>query len=162
MLFTDAGSLTYDIKTDDGYEDFYEDKCLFDFNNYPKYSKFCDTSSINEIGKMKDESKGNINDAFVGLKSKMHSLIDVDGKENKTAKVVNKHVVKNIRYNEFVGALFNRRVMRHRIKRIHSKLHRIGTYEVYKISLSCSNDKRYILDDGINSLAYFYKDVRGQ
>ena len=46
--------------------------------------------------------------------------------------------------------------MEHNIKRIQSKLHRIGTYDVCKISLSCFNDKRYILDDGINSLAYFH------
>ena len=48
------------------------------------------------------------------------------------------------------------------MKRIQSKLHRIGTYEVYKISLSCFDDKIYILDNGINSLAYFHKDIRGQ
>ena len=45
------------------------------------------------------------------------------------------------------------------MKRIQSKLHRIGTYDVCKISLSCVNGKRYILDDGINSLAYFPKDI---
>ena len=48
------------------------------------------------------------------------------------------------------------------MKRIQSKLHRIGTYDVCKISLSCSDDKRYILGDGINSLAYFHKDVKRQ
>ena len=45
------------------------------------------------------------------------------------------------------------------MKRIQSKLHKIGTYEVCKISLSCFNDKRYILDDGINSLLYFHKNI---
>ena len=43
--------------------------------------------------------------------------------------------------------------MRHKMKRIQSKLHRTGTYEVCKISLSCFDDKRYILGDGIDSLA---------
>ena len=42
--------------------------------------------------------------------------------------------------------------MRHKIKRIQNKLHKIGTYNVCKISLFCF-DKRYVLDDGINSLA---------
>ena len=46
------------------------------------------------------------------------------------------------------------------MKRIQSKLHRIGTYDVYKISLSCFDDKRYILNGGINSLAYFHKNVK--
>ena len=46
------------------------------------------------------------------------------------------------------------------MKRIQSKLHRIGTYDVSKILLSCFDYKRYILDDGINSLAYFQKNVK--
>ena len=33
FLFMDRDSLTYKIKTDDVYEDFYEDKYLFDFSN---------------------------------------------------------------------------------------------------------------------------------
>ena len=45
------------------------------------------------------------------------------------------------------------------MKRIQSKLHRIGIYDVGKISLFCFDGKRYILDDGINSLAYFHKDI---
>ena len=45
------------------------------------------------------------------------------------------------------------------MKRIQSKLHKIGTYEVCKISLSCFDDKRYILVDGINSLLYFHKNI---
>ena len=45
------------------------------------------------------------------------------------------------------------------MKRIQSKLHRIGTYDVCKISLSCFDYKRYILDSGVNSLTYFHKDI---
>ena len=52
--------------------------------------------------------------------------------------------------------------MRHNMIRIQSKLYRIGTYDVRKISLSCFEDKRYPLDDGINSLNYFHKDIRSQ
>ena len=48
------------------------------------------------------------------------------------------------------------------MKRIQSKLHRMGTYDVCKVSLSCFEDKKYILDDDINGLAYFLKDVRSQ
>ena len=38
------------------------------------------------------------------------------------------------------------------------KKHAMGTYEIDKISLSCFDDKRYVLDDGIHTLAYFHKD----
>ena len=57
---------------------------------------------------------------------------------------------------------FNKNLIRHKMKRIQSKLHRIRTYDVCKISLSCFDDKTYVLDDGIRSLAYFHKDVRSQ
>ena len=44
------------------------------------------------------------------------------------------------------------------MKRILSKKHKLGTYEIDKISLSCFDDKRYVLDEGIYTLAYFHKD----
>ena len=44
------------------------------------------------------------------------------------------------------------------MKRIQSKKHKLGTYEIGKISLSCFGDKRCVLDDGIYTLAYFHKD----
>ena len=34
LLFTDTDSLAFGIKTEDFYEDSYEDKNLFDFSNY--------------------------------------------------------------------------------------------------------------------------------
>ena len=46
------------------------------------------------------------------------------------------------------------------MKKIQSKLHRIGTYDVCKISFLCFDDKRYVLDNGVNSLAYFHKDIK--
>ena len=79
---------------------------------------------------------------FVGLTSKMYSLVDVDVKENKTAKGVNRVVVQNTRHKDFVDFSFGREVVRERMKRIQSKLHKIGTYDACKISLSCFDDKR--------------------
>ena len=44
------------------------------------------------------------------------------------------------------------------MKRIQAKKHKIGAYEIDKISLSCFNDKRQVLDYGVHTLAYFHKD----
>ena len=44
------------------------------------------------------------------------------------------------------------------MERIQAKVHKIGTYEIDKISLSCFDDKRHVLDNGIHTLAYFHKD----
>ena len=58
LLFTHRDSLVYEIKTEDVCEDFYQNKNLFDFSDYPLDSKFFCLSSKKVIGKMKDEFKG--------------------------------------------------------------------------------------------------------
>ena len=37
-------------------------------------------------------------------------------------------------------------------------MYKIGTYGINKISLSCFDDKRYILDTGIKSLVYLHRE----
>ena len=71
LLFTDTESLVYETETDDIYEDFYEDKSLLDFSEYPKDARFCNPVNKKVIGKMKDEIKWKLIYEFVGLKSKM-------------------------------------------------------------------------------------------
>ena len=44
------------------------------------------------------------------------------------------------------------------MKRIQSTKHKLGTYEIDKISFSYFDDKRYVLDDGIYTLSYFHKN----
>ena len=46
------------------------------------------------------------------------------------------------------------------MKRIQAKKHKTGTYEIDKISFSSFDDKRYVLDDGVNTSAYFHKDCK--
>ena len=40
LLFTDTDSLTYEIKSENVYEELFKHKHLFDFSNYPKNSNF--------------------------------------------------------------------------------------------------------------------------
>ena len=82
-------------------------------------------------------------------------MISFDGKDVNKAKGVNL----KLRYKEHVDVLFNKKVVRHEMKRIQSNLHEIGTYDINKISLSCIDDKRYVLGDRINTLAYFHHDI---
>ena len=129
LLFTDTASLVYEIKGEDVYKVSYSDKHLFDFSNYPVNSKYYDPTNGSGLGKMKDKFKGKIISEFIGLKSKMYSLISVDDEEVSKAKGVNK----KIRHKEFVDVLFNRKEIKHNMNRIQSKLHRFCTYDVYKI-----------------------------
>ena len=155
MLFTDTDSLTYEIKSEDVYEEFFKHKNLFDFSNYPKYTEFFDPTNKNVIGKMKDDSERKIVREFVGLKSKMYSMKNIDGKESNMAKGVN---IIATEFNEFKDTLFNKKIIRHKIRRIQGKKHKMGTYEINKISLSVFDDERFVLDDGI--YAYFHKDLK--
>ena len=76
---------------------------------------------------------------LLGIKVKDYSLINIDDEKVTKAKEVNKKT----RHKEFVDVLFNKKVIRHNLKSIQSKFHKIGTYDVCKISLSCFDDKRY-------------------
>ena len=60
---------------------------------------------------MKDELKRKIISEFIGLKSKMYSLIAVDSEEIKKEKGVNKNVVKRMRHIEYI-VLFNKKMMK--------------------------------------------------
>ena len=51
-----------------------------------------------------------------------------------------------------------KKIIRHKMNRIQAKKHKIGTYEIDKISLSYFDDKRQVLDDGVHTLAYFHED----
>ena len=106
LLFTDTYSLTFEIKSEDVYQEFFKHKYLFDFSNYRKNSKNFDEASKKVIGKIKDESEGKIIDEFVGLKSKMYSMKNIDGKASNTAKGVNIAA----EFNEFKDTLFNKKV----------------------------------------------------
>ena len=53
LLLTDTDSLTYEIKSDNVYEDFFKHRHLFGFSNYLKDSKFFDQANKKVIGKMK-------------------------------------------------------------------------------------------------------------
>ena len=103
---------------------------------------------------MKDECGGVIITEFAGLNSKMYSIKKNDGKEHNTAK----RVSTGTKFDKFKDFLFNKKIIRHKMKRIQSKKHKLGTYEIDKISLSCFDDKRYVLDDGIYTWSYFHKN----
>ena len=80
---------------------------------------------------MKDEFDGVIITEFVGLKSKMHSMKKIDGKEHNTAKGVSIAT----EFDKCEDVLLNKKIIRHKMKIIQSKKHKLGTYEIDKMSL---------------------------
>ena len=99
---------------------------------------------------MKDEYEGIVIKEFIGLRSKMYSILDTKNNEKSTHKGHNSY----IKYGEVCDTLFDKKVLRHEMRRIKSKNHSLITYESNKTSTSCFDDKRYIVNDGINALPY--------
>ena len=121
LLFTDTDSLTYEVKSENIYGKSFKRKDLFDFSNYSKDSKIFDETNKKVIGKMKDEFGGVIANKFVGLKSKMYYMKKIDGKECNTAEEVSFAT----EFNKFKDILFGKKIIRHKMKRIQSKKHKL-------------------------------------
>ena len=44
------------------------------------------------------------------------------------------------------------------MRKIQGKKHKMGTYEINKMSLCVFDDKRFVLDNAIHTLSYFHKN----
>ena len=81
----------------------------------------------------------------------MYSMENIDGKETNAAKGVN--IATD--FNEFKENLFNKKILRHKMRRIQAKKHKIWSYEIEKISLSYFDDKRSVSKNGIHTRGTF-------
>ena len=163
LLFTDTDSLTYEIKTEDIYQDFWNDKEKFDNSDYPESSPYFYNKNKKVLGKFKDETQGIPIIEFVGLRSKMYSYIKDNDQVGKTAKGIKKNVIKkDITHENYKQTLFNNEQMHHTMKTIRSNNHQLVSYEINKVSLSCFDDKRYIHNNGMTSYAYGHYKIHKQ
>ena len=169
---TDTDSLLLQIFTEDVYEDFDKHRDEFDNSNYSKSSKYYFEKNKKVIGKMKDEAGGNIITGMVAPKPKMYAYLeenqhDILNKDNevikhkgkidefKKAKGVTKSVTKKeLTFDNYLSCIQNSTISKHKINTIRSEKHEVSSYEINKTSLSCYDDKIYILDDKISTLAY--------
>ena len=86
LFFIDTDSITYEIKSEDVYEEFFKHKQ--DFSNFSKDFKFYDNQNEMVVGKMKDEFKRIPIIKFFRLKSNMNCILSDDDKESNSAKGV--------------------------------------------------------------------------
>ena len=84
------------------------------------------------VGNLKDETTGVSIEEFIVLNPNMYSYLVDDTSEHKKLKDVNKNDVPTIIYNEYKDAFLNKKCLRYLMNRIHSKDHKIGTYEIKK------------------------------
>ena len=157
LLLTDTDSLMYEIQTEDFYKDINGDvKNRFDTSGYPPDHPSGISSGFNKkvLGMFKDEVNSNVIDEFVGLRAKLYSYKMFEGEESKKCKGVKKSVVKkSITHEDYKKCLTDRKSQLRKMNVIRSYKHNVFTEEVNKVALSADDDKRYILEDGINTLA---------
>lgn len=137
----------------------------FDTSDYQLNNAY-DIRPMNKkvLGLMKDENSGKIMREFAGLKAKAYAyIVDNNEESTKTIKKVKgvKHsVVKKINFNQYREAILSRRTFYGEQRVIRSRAHKLYTEIVRKISLNYMDDKRYILSDGINTLAWGHHKIR--
>jgi len=127
----------------------------FDTSNFepehPLYSK----TNHRVLGKMKSETDSIPPLEFVGLRAKMYSLSSGNKSQTKVKEIKKNYVKKNVKHDSFLDILKNTAsTTLAKFRMFKSTNHVLNTIEMTKVCLSAFDDKRYILDDGVTTLAY--------
>jgi hypothetical protein len=163
LLFTDTDSLCYELQTEDVFEDMARLRDHLDTSDYPQDHPLFSLKNSKVLGKFKDECNGISPRQFVGLRSKMYSLLLAEDKVKMTAKgiktsFVKKHVLHEDYYNCLTrgvaasGSYFN----------IRSRNHVLATEEIRKRTLSPFDDKRYLRPETYDTWAYGHWRINQQ
>ena len=164
LLFTDTDSFLYEIQTEDFYKDISGDvRDRFDTSDYPEKHPSEIPTGINKkvLGMFKDEAAGKNIKEFVGLRSKLYSYKMEEGKENKRCKGIKKAVVeKTIRHEDYKKCLETGKEQLRKQNIIRSYEHVLYTEEVNKVALSSADDKRYLLKDSYDTLAWGHRTIK--
>ena len=164
LLFTDTDSFLYEIQTEDFYKDISGDvKDRFDTSDYLENHPSGIPTGINKkvLGMFKDEVAGKNIKEFVGLRAKLYSFKTEEGKENKKCKGIKKAVVaKSIRHENYKTCLQTGKEQLRRQTIIRSYEHNLYLEEVNKIALSAADDKRYLLKDSFDTLAWGHYKIK--
>ena len=112
-------------------------------------------------GKMKDELNGEPILEFVGLRAKSYAfrkLVSEKIMEEKKLKGIQKCVVKsNINFEHYKSALLERKTHIASTCSLRSHQHEIRTLAIRKVATGPYDDKRYLLEDGVTSVPFFYE-----
>lgn len=172
----DTDSLFLYIKTEDVYQDIKPDvEQWFDTSNFSNNNKFgLPKMNAKVLGKFKietEDKKGNKNadnipTKFIGLRAKMYD-IEMEVVKNNLMHYEYKHAQKGVPNHKkrsdielFVDILINEKQNFVEFNRIGSKKLDVYTIKQKKVALSNFDDKRYILDDGISTLAHGHYRIR--
>ena len=160
VLYSDTDSLVLNIETDDFFKDISGDvKEWFDTNDFPKdHPAVLEGLPIvkknkKKIGLMKDECGGKILTEWVALRPKLYSFLTENGEKQK-AKGLKKSIKnKSLRHENFLKCLRTGKSQTRKQCLFRSRDHHIFTENMVKVALSCDDDKRIVLENGIDTLS---------
>ncbi|XP_069102000.1 uncharacterized protein [Argopecten irradians] len=168
LLMTDTDSLLYHVTCDDVYSDMYRDRHKFDLSNYPSESPYFDQTCKKVPGFFKDECGGNVLCQFVGLRAKMYSykyavdeIGDTTFREKQIAKGIKKATIKrDLRHEMYKECLFKNSQSFCQMATIRSDKHQLYVYCINKAGLCAFDDKRFVLDNGVATLAFGHYSIQ--
>ena len=160
VLYSDTDSLVLNIETDDFFKDISGDVVeWFDTNDFPKdHPAVLEGLPIvkenkKKIGLMKDECGGKILTEWVALRPKLYSFLTESGEKQK-AKGLKKSIKnKSLRHENFLKCLRTGKSQTRKQCLFRSRDHHIFTENMVKVALSCDDDKRIVLENGIDTLS---------
>ena len=111
------------------------------------------------VGKMKDETAEFSIEEFVGLRPNMYSLLYGGGKEKRTAKCITRANQRQMKHEQYKTSLFEGKatVVVGHLNRSYD--HELYSEKIKKVVLCPFDDKRYVKNDGITTLAHGHYSI---
>ena len=158
LLDIDTDGVKYHVITDDIYKDMSKMvEEVFDTSNFPINHLSGIKVGVNKKvpGKFKDELGGEPITHYAGVRSKLYSYITLKKHQEKKAKGIKKQAIKNkICFEDYKNCVLNKTTKRIVQSNIRSYDHEVYTEKINKVALNWYDDKRYILEDGVHTLAW--------
>ena len=162
LLDIDTDGVKYHIITDDVYKDMNKNIDVFDTSNYPADHASGIKSGVNKKvpGKFKDELGGEIIKEYAGVRSKLYSYVTLNNVEEKKAKGIKKYAIKGkLIFKDYKDCVLNKTTKRVTQSNIRSYDHNVATEIVNKIALNWYDDKRYITENGVDTLSWGHHKI---
>ena len=160
VLYSDTDSLVLKIETDDFFADISGDVAeWFDTNDYAKnHPAVLEGLPIvkenkKKIGLMKDECGGKIVTEWVALRPKLYSFLTENGEKQKAKGLKKSMKNKSLRHENFLKCLRTGESQTRKQCLFRSRDHHIFTENMVKVALSANDDKRIVLENGIDTLS---------
>lgn len=156
LCYTDTDSFIYHVESFDAYEIIKANPEKFDTSGYAPNNPYkIELCNKKVPGIMKDETNGVCITEFVGLRSKMYSIKVNNNKVIKRAKGVKNNILnKKITFEKYFECIKNHCSYYNKQCTIKSLLHNVYSVEQTKRMLDPFDDKRYVLENNIDTLAW--------